>query len=169
MNYFAELVGQEEVKRKLSFYLEAHAKTELVPFLNFVGAKGLGKTAFVREFAKNIFNTTGVKKPLLELNSSSIKSGNQFFEQVFLPHIQDQEIICFFDEAHCLPRDFTYALLSILSTEKDHVIDYNAGKANYIFNFKKHHFIFATTESDKLFIPLRDRLTTIEFADYNTN
>ncbi len=38
MNYFAELVGQEEVKRKLSFYLEAHAKTELVPFLNFVGA-----------------------------------------------------------------------------------------------------------------------------------
>ena len=48
MNYFAELVGQEEVKRKLSFYLEAHAKTELVPFLNFVGAKGLGKTAFVR-------------------------------------------------------------------------------------------------------------------------
>jgi Holliday junction resolvasome RuvABC ATP-dependent DNA helicase subunit len=104
-----------------------------------------------------------------ELNSSSIKSGNQFFEQVFLPHIQDQEIICFFDEAHCLPRDFTYALLSILSTEKDHVIDYNAGKANYIFNFKKHHFIFATTESDKLFIPLRDRLTTIEFADYNIN
>jgi Holliday junction resolvasome RuvABC ATP-dependent DNA helicase subunit len=169
MNHFAELVGQEEVKRKLSFYLEAHAKTELVPFLNFVGAKGLGKTAFVREFAKNIYNTTGVNKPLLELNSSSIKSGNQFFEQVFLPHIQDQEIICFFDEAHCLPRDFSYALLSILSTEKDHVIEYNGGKNNYIFNFKKHHFIFATTESDKLFIPLRDRLTTIEFADYNAS
>jgi Holliday junction resolvasome RuvABC ATP-dependent DNA helicase subunit len=68
-----------------------------------------------------------------------------------------------------LPRDFSYALLSILSTEKDHVIEYNGGKNNYIFNFKKHHFIFATTESDKLFIPLRDRLTTIEFADYNTS
>jgi len=169
MNYFDELVGQEELKRKLSFYLEAYDKTSLIPFLNFVGAKGLGKTAFVRKFSDYITSSLGVKKPLLVINSSSIKSGNQFFEQVFLPHIQDQEVTCFFDEAHCLPREFMYSLLTILSTEKDHIVEYNGVKNNYIFNFKKHHFIFATTESDKLFIPLRDRLTTIEFADYNAD
>jgi len=167
MNHFANLVGQEKVKSTLSFYLEAYNKTNNIPFLNFVGATGLGKTCFVREFASNIVDVNGNRKPLIEINSSSIKSSKQFFEHIFLPHVSDQEVIVFFDEAHALPRDLSFALLTICNTEKDHIREYNAGDNNYVFDFSKHHFIFATSESDKLFIPLRNRFITIEFADYN--
>jgi len=163
---FNELVGQDAVKRKLQFYIEAYKVTGSFPFLNFIGARGLGKSKFAQEFSKNIIGSNGRKKPLLSLNSSSIKSGKQFFEQVFLPHINDQEVIVFFDECHALPTDFVYALLTILNTEKDSKVEYTAGDNVYNFDFKKHHFIFATTESQDLFISLRDRLTVIEFSDY---
>ena len=36
----------------------------------------------------------------------------------------------------------------------------------FTFNFKQQTFIFATTESDKIFPPLKDRLTTIDFESY---
>ena len=44
MNLFAELVGQEEVKRKLNFYIESYSKTSTIPFLNFIGAKYMCNT-----------------------------------------------------------------------------------------------------------------------------
>lgn len=164
---FEELVGQEPVKRKLSFYLEAYEKTGTFPFLNFIGARGLGKSKFATEFSKYVIGSNGLKKPLLAINSSSIKSGKQFFDQVFLPHINDKEVIVFFDECHALPKDFIYSLLTILNADKNNKVDYVAGDNVYSFDFTKHHFLFATTESQELFIPLRDRLTAIEFADYS--
>jgi Holliday junction resolvasome RuvABC ATP-dependent DNA helicase subunit len=165
---FEELVGQVEVKRKLAFYASAYATSRTVPFLNFIGARGLGKTNFVRSFSKTLLNSKGQKKPLLEINSSSIKTSGQFFEQIFVDHVQDKEVILFFDECHCLPENLIFALLTILNTEKTHVKEYNHGSNTYTFDFTKINILFATTESDKLFLPFRDRLTTIEFADYST-
>ena len=37
--YFPDLIGQEAVKRKLSFYLDAFHKTSQAPFLLMAGAK----------------------------------------------------------------------------------------------------------------------------------
>jgi Holliday junction resolvasome RuvABC ATP-dependent DNA helicase subunit len=164
---FDNLIGQEKIKSKLNFYIEVYEKTNYVPFLSFVGARGLGKTAYARDFAKCLKDSDGNKKPFLEINSSTVKSSKQFFEQVFLGHIHDQEIVVLFDECHALPKDLVYAFLTILNTEKDHVIEYNTPDNTYVFDFKKHHFMFATTESQLVFPPLRDRLTSIEFSDYN--
>ena len=55
-DYFPDLVGQHAVKKKLSFYLDAFEKTGMCPFLNLIGAKGLGKTEFAKAFAKNLSN-----------------------------------------------------------------------------------------------------------------
>ena len=89
---FANLVGQESVKKKLNFYLEAFSKTSSVPFLNFVGAKGLGKTEFAREFSAQLIGSNGRKRPFIEVNSSTVKGVGQFFEQIYLPHILDKEV-----------------------------------------------------------------------------
>ncbi len=64
-NYFPDLVGQENVKKKLSFYLNAFEKTGVCPFLNLIGAKGLGKTEFAKAFAKNLYNEDGDKRAFL--------------------------------------------------------------------------------------------------------
>lgn len=166
---FEKLVGQKQIKSKLNFYIDVYKRTKVVPFLNFIGARGLGKTAYAREFSNYLTNSMGVKKKFIEINSSTIKSVSQFLEQVFVPHIQDKEVVVLFDECHALPDSLIYTLLTVLNTEKSPVRKYQAGDEEYVFDFSKHHFLFATTESQELFPPLRDRLTVVEFADYSIN
>ena len=165
-DYFPDLVGQENVKKKLGFYLEAFEKTGLCPFLNLIGAKGLGKTEFAKAFAKNLYNEDGDRRTFLELNCSTIKNNEQFFEQIFLPIISDNEITVLFDECHALPQDLTMAFLTIFNSEKNSRKIFEFNEMSFEFNFKQQTFIFATTESDKIFPPLKDRLTTVDFEPY---
>ena len=164
---FENLFGQANVKKRLKFYLEAFEATRLCPFLAFIGAKGLGKTEFARQFAKELKNTDGSKRPFLELNCSTIKNVEQFFEQIFIPIIMDNELTVLFDEAHELPKDLTNAFLTVFNTEKVTTKELHWRDAVYPFDFKKQTFMFATTESDKIFPPLKDRLTSIDFEDYS--
>ena len=60
--YFPDLIGQNGVKKKLSFYIDAFHKTSQAPFLLMAGAKGLGKTEFAKAFAKNLHNADGEKR-----------------------------------------------------------------------------------------------------------
>lgn len=168
-NYFPDLIGQHAVKKKLSFYLDAFDKTGMCPFLNLIGAKGLGKTEFAKAFAKNLSNTDGDRRAFLELNCSTIKNNEAFFEQIFLPLICDNEITILFDECHALPQDLTMAFLTIFNTEKNARKDFEWNEQTFTFNFKQQTFIFATTESDKIFPPLKDRLTTIDFEPYTSD
>ena len=110
---FAKLVGQDSVKRKLQFYLDAYNKTRTFPFLNFIGAKGLGKTEFVRELGNHICSIEGVRRPFIEINCSILRTGAQFFEAIYINHILDKEVTIFFDEAHALPKDLVMAFLTI--------------------------------------------------------
>jgi Holliday junction resolvasome RuvABC ATP-dependent DNA helicase subunit len=168
-DYFSHMIGQENVKKKLNFYIKAFNKTSICPFLNLVGAAGLGKTQFAKEFAKNLKNEDGSPRPLLEINCSTIKNNEAFFEQIW-PVIQDQEeVVTIFDEAHALPKDLTNAFLTIFNTEQTHIKDFHWEEQVFTFNFKKQTFLFATTESDKLFPPLKDRLTTIDFEPYESD
>jgi len=164
---FDKLVGQDSVKKKLGFYLEAYNSTSIVPFLNFVGAKGLGKTEFAREFGRNILNNEGNKRTFVEINSSTVKGVNQFFEQIYLPFILDKEVTIFFDEAHALPKELIMVFLSIFNTESGSEKTIIHKETAYVFDFKKHSFLFATTESDKIFPPFKDRLITVDFDNYS--
>jgi len=164
---FDKLVGQISVKKKLGFYLEAYNSTSIVPFLNFVGAKGLGKTEFAREFGRNILNAEGNKRTFVEINSSTVKGVSQFFEQIYLPFILDKEVTIFFDEAHALPKEVIMVFLSIFNTESGSEKTIVHKETAYTFDFKKHSFLFATTESDKIFAPFKDRLITVDFDNYS--
>lgn len=166
-NYFCNLVGQKAVKKKLGFYLNAFEKTSKCPFLLLAGAKGLGKTEFAKGFAKNLFNKNGEKRSFLELNCSTIKNNEQFFEQIFLPLIADNEITILFDECHALPQDLTMAFLTIFNAEKSNRKTFEWNEMTFEFNFKNQTFIFATTETDKIFPPLKDRLTVVDFEPYS--
>ena len=168
-NYFPNLVGQNAVKKKLSFYLDAFHKTSQCPFLLMSGAKGLGKTEFAKSFAKNLRNKDGDKRAFLELNCSTIKNNEQFFEQIFLPLSSENEITILFDECHALPLDLTMAFLTIFNTESNSKKNFEWNEMTFEFDFKRQTFIFATTETDKIFPPLKDRLTTIDFERYDNN
>ena len=68
---FQKLVGQNNVKKKLNFYLKAFKKTGLSPFLGFFGAKGLGKTEFANSYARSLTNQMALKDHYL--NSTALQ------------------------------------------------------------------------------------------------
>ena len=160
---FESLIGQSHIKKQLSFYLEAYKATKITPFLMFNGAKGLGKTEFSKAFAKEL------NKPLLEINCSTIKNSEQFFEQIFMPIIMDSEVTVLFDEAHALPKELVMSFLTIFNVEGVSKKHFQWRENNFEFNFEKQSFIFATTEPDKLFAPFKDRLTIIDFKPYQSS
>ena len=163
---FETLVGQNLVKKKLQFYKESYDTSKRMPFLFFVGAKGLGKTEFAKQLAKEIKNTDGSRRPFLEINCSTLKRVDDIFEQIFLPLIYNNEVTVLFDEAHELPKGLTNAFLTIFNTDQDHIKDFNLNDQVFTFDFTKQSFFFATTESDKVFAPLKDRLITVDFEPY---
>ena len=163
---FNNLIGQDEVKRQLSFFAKAQNKTGVAPFLMMSGAKGLGKTEFAKEYSQNLKNKDGSKRPFLEINCSTIKNANAFFEQIFLPIVMHNEITILLDEAHMLPKDLVNAFLTVFNTEKGTYKEYHHAEQIFAFDFAKQNFIFATTELDKLFAPFKDRLTIVDFKPY---
>ncbi len=169
MSRFAELVGQADVKKKLDFYLDAHEKSRKFPFLLLTGAKGMGKTEFAKETARGLKAADGAPKAFLEINCGTIKNAQVFFEQVFAPVIQGNEITVLLDECHALPKDLMTVLLSAFNTEKTEIKQVTWRGGMYEFNFKKQTFMLATTEPDRLFAPLKDRLTHIDFQTYSVS
>jgi len=86
-----------------------------------------------------------------------------------MPQIQDTECMIFLDEAHELPKKLVVAFLSILNTEKKTVVHYTHQDVEYVFDFSKINFVFATTEMDRLCAPFKDRLTVIDFTPYSNS
>lgn len=156
---FDKLIGQAHIKRELSFYVKGHKASKLTPFLMFNGASGLGKTEFAKAFSKEL------KKPLLEINCSTIKSNQQFFEQIFMPLI-GQEITFLFDEAHAMPRSVQDAFLTVFNVDGAKRRRFDFDGQSFEFDFEKQSFIFATTEQDKIFAPLKKRFDIIDFVPY---
>ena len=145
----------------MRFYTDSKKATGVIPFLMFNGAKGLGKTEFAKQFAKTL------GKKMIEINCSTIRNGEQFFEQIFIPAIMDKDITILFDEAHALPKDLVMAFLTIFNVEGAKTKRFDFGENSFLFEFERQTFMFATTELDKLFPPFRDRLTVLDFVPYS--
>ena len=160
---FDNLIGQDHIKKSLQFYVEGSQRGGAVPPLLLTGARGLGKTEYARQMAK------GLGKPLLELNCSTIKNNTQFFEQVFVPVVMNNEITLLFDECHALPKDLQNAFLTVFNVEKGTRKHFEWDGSSMEFNFIKQTYLFATTEPDKIFTPLKDRFEEIDFRPYTCN
>lgn len=158
---FDGLIGQETLKKRLKFYSRAKKATGTLPFILFNGAKGLGKTEFAKAFAKSL------NKPMIEINCSTIRNAEQFFEQVFIPAILDKDVTILLDECHALPKDLEMAFLTIFNVEGAKTKRFEFGESTLFFEFERQTFLFATTELDKLFPPFKDRLTQLDFEPYS--
>jgi Holliday junction resolvasome RuvABC ATP-dependent DNA helicase subunit len=168
MKPFANLTGQEKIKSLLSFHLETHEAGKPLPHLLFTGAFGNGKTAFIRNFAKEITRSGTVGK-YLEINSANVKSVQWFIDNVYMPHILDRDNICvLFDEAHELPRSVQTWFLTLLNTEKSHIRRVNHDGTDYEFDFCKLSMNFATTDPNKLGKPLKSRMEIVALAPYSS-
>ena len=181
-NLFADVVGQDEAKKKLSFYINSYHQTRIMPNLLFDAAKGQGKSLIARETAKQLIaygedrkpllkddGKTPKKKTFLEINASTIKSIRQFINGVIVPHVVDKDVTVFIDEASELKNDVTMSLLTMLNPNPTNKNTFVYDDYTCDIDFSKQTFIFATSESHSIFAPLMDRLTRIDLQHYTHN
>lgn len=182
---FKEIVGQEKPKKELNFYLDSYMRTRMVPNMMIVAPKGQGKTTIARELAKGLiqFDENGnvmevpskldpavlkpKRKPFVEVNCSTLKSVKQFINGLVIPYVQDKDVTLLFDEASEIPRDVTMALLTILNPNPENRTTFSLDEYVCDFDFRRQTFLFATSEIQKVFHALADRLERITLEEYS--
>lgn len=162
---FGDIVGQQSVKQKLQFYIEGFRQTSMIPHLMFIAERGCGKTCFATEVAKQL-TIDGVPKKAKAINCSTLKSVTQFAEQILLPIVHGNDCTLLFDEASEIPKDVTMALLTMLNPNSDNRNTFCYDDYTFEIDFRKHSFMFATTEPQKIFHALMSRCTRIDFEPY---
>jgi len=161
---FDTLIGQKEVKSQLGFYADLFNAGFVVPPIMLNAAKGLGKTAFATAFHEE---TKQSSRKFIEINCGTIRNAEQFFDQFFVPQVMGQNVTVLFDECHALPKDLTNIFLTAFNVEGAKKKLVSVAEGFMEFDFEKQIYLFATTELHKLFDPLKDRLTIIDFKQYD--
>jgi Holliday junction resolvasome RuvABC ATP-dependent DNA helicase subunit len=105
----------------------------------------------------------------LEINCASLKNIRQFFNNVVIPHMIDKDITILFDEASEMPKDMEMGLLTILNPNKNHRNEFAVDDYVVDFDFRRHTFMFATSEPHKVFHALMDRLDRIDLEEYKND
>ena len=164
---FADVIGQNAAKRRMTFYQQCYTKSGMMPNSMIVAQKGGGKTFMAKALGQYLIKEGEPKaKPFLEINCASLKNIRQFFNNVVIPHMIDKDITILFDEASEMPRDMEMGLLTILNPNKNHRNEFAVDDYVVDFDFRRHTFMFATSEPHKVFHALMDRLDRIDLEEY---
>jgi Holliday junction resolvasome RuvABC ATP-dependent DNA helicase subunit len=86
-----------------------------------------------------------------------------------MPVIMNNDITILFDESHALPRDLQNAFLTVFNVEKGFRKHFEWDGSSMEFDFSRQSYLFATTEPDKIFAPLKDRFEEIDFRPYSSD
>tara|TARA_B100000131_G_scaffold124469_1_gene121593 strand:+ start:1005 stop:1961 length:957 start_codon:yes stop_codon:yes gene_type:complete len=164
---FPDIVGQDIAKRKLRFFVDGYNSNSIIPHLMFIAPKGCGKTTMAKAMGRTLKGSEGKAKKFYEINCSTIKNVKQFFNQLIIPHVNQQECTILFDEASELPKDVTMALLTILNPNKDNTTTFSYEDYVVDFNFRHQSFMFATTEAQSIFHALMDRCERVDLEEYS--
>ena len=164
-NYFPNVIGQENVKKILTFFIDGHKANGIMPTIMLTAPRGCGKTWIAQALAKNLM-TDGKPKKLITFNCSQLKNLSQFMNDIIIPHVNEQDCTVFFDEASELPKDVSMALLTITNPNPDNMNEFAYDDFVINFNFRRQSFIFATTEGQSIFHALMDRMERVDLQDY---
>lgn len=169
--WFEGVIGQEGAKRLLSFHLRNHLNNGAkMPNILLEGNKGDGKSYLARKFARNLpdpSDPTRQNKKFCPVDGSAVKNLTILFQDICGKFANgDDYVTVFIDEAHGLPLTVQNAFLTITEPNRSGITRYTFDDVEYIFDSKKVTWIFATTEADKIFEPLRDRLHIVQLREY---
>ncbi len=167
---FIEVIGQDSTKARLWHNLRAYPQIKKMPHFLLLGSKGCGKTLIAKEIGRALYfmaKELGFSKKFVEANASTIRSVKDLFDKVFYSYCDgEKHATFFFDEVHGFTDKIVTVFLSILNKSDGQInrIEYD-GK-EYVFDFSKLTFIFATTERQEIFEALLSRMTEVQLIDY---
>lgn len=170
--HFPNIIGQPEVLDKLSFHIEGYKKTRVFPNLLLTGARGYGKTELAKAIGYNLMREDDTShKQMIVITGAEFK-GNKSLES-FIANVIDlhvdgnQETTLIFDEIHEANDNVKQWLLHVINPERGSTTTQRYRDREYTFDFKKFSFIAATTNPEKLSLPLWDRFEKAELRPYN--
>ena len=160
-DYFEGLIAQDEIKDTLTGHIDIYKNVSFIPHLFISAPRGCGKTVFARRIGK------ALGKKFVEINAGSIGSVKNFFHNIDIPHVQNQDVTIFLDEAHKLPKDVENCLLTILQQDNETKLsEFEFEEYVYEFDFTRVSVIAATTEPQGVFHALMDRFEQLELDEY---
>lgn len=169
-DYFGDsIIGQQNLKNKIGFYLDSHKKTKIFPNSLFYSKRGEGKTSIARIIGKSLLGSDLKPKPFIEINGASIKNLNDFITQIIQPFVIDKESTVFIDEINNVNKHTLEWLLSVLAPNENNRTTAFYQGAQYDFPFDKFSFLAATTNKEDLSLALKNRLYQFEFEPYKHN
>jgi len=157
--YLQNVIGQDAVKKEMSLWLSAYKETKYLPHMLLEAEKGNGKSHLAREIAIEL------GKPFLTVSSADIKNVDLLIS--VLGDYQGQEVTFFFDECHGIKNSRVIdALLVILEPTMSRKTSFSTADMTANFDFTKQTFLFATTETQELFEPFKDRMERFQLKSY---
>lgn len=162
---FDNIIGQASIKATLEIYRRAFKANGRLPFLNFIAARGFGKTFVAETFRESLERPDGTRPPILKINAASIPNTAAFFEQIY-PVWVKMKAFLFVDEAHNLPNELQEIFLTAFNVEKNPVRNVTVAEIPYRFDFREISAAFATTDQQKMSNAFRSRLRNLSFSSY---
>lgn len=163
---FNMFIGQDRPKRKLNYLLDNWKKSNIFPNSILVAPKGCGKTAFITALGQAM-NKHKPTKAFVVKTCSGYKNLVEFMNSVVMRDVHNKECVMLLDECHLLPVDVQTMFLTALAPNSNNRNSYSFEDYDIDFDFRRHTFLFATTEPHKMLMPLMDRLERIDLQDYN--
>lgn len=169
-NYFPNIIGLKDVKKHLTFLIDAQRKTGFLNNLLFSARFGSGKTTLCRCVARAISRRDGSRRRIIEVhNCATLVSLDDFMNQIIIPHISgDNESVLFLNEIDLASEkvlDFLLTLIEYDATTKQSKFNWNGTER--VINFKHGAAILATTTNpEKLSKPFLNRFYRISLPEY---
>lgn len=161
---FNTIIGQEEVKKKLVFFVKSHSDVMPIPTFLFTGSQGLGKSFMANKIAV----ATG--RDIVEVNCGTVSTSKDFVERILFEKVAGSTPkTIFLDEAHKLTPEISTFLLTMLNPNEENVNRVAYGNLMVEYDFVKINTILATTDAYKIFRPLLNRCVEVYFNLYENN
>ncbi len=159
---FADYLGQEELKEKLSVYTQAaKMRNEALDHLLLSGPPGLGKTTVSQNMAQVMeVNIKICSGPMMDRTGDLV---------AILSSLEQRDIL-FIDEIHRMPAAVEEVLYSAMEHFRvDVIIGQGAGAKSVSLPVNPFTLIGATTKSGMISAPLRSRFGINERLDFYTD
>ena len=159
-----DIIGQDDARKKLSFFVASHSPTTPIPTLLFTGSQGLGKSYM----ANKIAIATG--REMVEVNCGTINTSKDFVEKIIFGKVLgNTPKTILLDEAHKLSPEVTTLLLTLLNPNERNVNLVSYSNLLIEYDFRKLNTILATTDAYKIFKPLLNRCVEVYFQLYSND